>query len=1148
MSANHTIGLRSDFSLGESMLQIKPMIEKAKAAGYESLGLADTMTISGMVEFTNQAKKAGIRPIVGVTLRVYDDVSVKEDKNKGLNEVRIKAFARTEKGLLQIIKVLSNAYSEAQFYYNARCSWDDVKELSECVITTGDLQGLFHHPKFVEKIEELRGLHIEVLAELVPISTPLYDTLNATAIEACAMLGIDPILSHPFLYAESTDADSLDVLKAIKENATGFPPWLPKHYVRDFHVRPGIAIARQGKEMLDRMVRWHFTHSPSSVPFGAVNPPDMAKHIVVQAIKNMGRVAELCTYEFKKLPPALPKMAPDANAEWEKLRDLCTAGFKERLLKPVLAYQPDKSQLPVYVERLKYELGVLKQMGFSNYFLLVSEIVNWSKENGIIVGPGRGSVGGSLVAYLIGITDVDPIRFDLLFERFINPERIDLPDADLDFMSVRRHEVLDHIIATYGEDQVAGISNFTTLGPASALRDVARIHGLQPYEYACSKLMEKEHGVSLTLEESKAKVPDIEKFSKERPIIWEHALKLEGCMRGLGQHAAGVIIADRPVTERAVVETRTKGRVANWDKKYVEEWGLIKIDILGLTTLDMLARAREYIKQRHGKDIDYLAVDLADPHVLENFARADTTGVFQFEGSGMRKLLKDLAMGGPLSFDDLVAVVALFRPGPLDAGLCDDYVQIKQGAKSPYYEHPSMEGALRKTLGVIVYQEQVMQIARDVAGFTMAQADHLRKAMGKKDADKMKEMRDKFVAGCAANPIPMPVAQAEALWDKIEVFAGYAFNLSHSVEYSLISFWTMWVKTYYPAEFYAASMSIQDDDDRLAPLVMDAKTKGIKVLPPDINGSTDRIEIRDDLTLLAPFQAVKGISDNVAKAIMKCRAAAGGAFTAGVNKKSEPIIVGLEPDDQRKAGLERAVVNAAHKEKLGKIGALWTVLKVGQDPLHVDRLKDRLELMPGYTVESVKADRAIDDSDLTKRKILDVVMPIRTCQQCSLKGSSHVMPRFGKSPRFMAVFDAPTWAEEKAGKMLEGDNAQLLVAAFKDVGLSLNDGYYTSLIKAPKPSGAKGISNEQILGCGGYLKREIEVLKPPVILVLGSNALRFLVPTLKGSMNDYAGKVVYDPTLDASIVIGINPGQVYYDERKAALLVAAAQQVADLVK
>jgi DNA polymerase-3 subunit alpha len=1135
MNIKHALNCRSDFSLGESMLQIKRLCEAAKAAGYESVALTDTMTISGMVEFTNQAKKAGLKPIIGCTLRVYDDESFdKELREKKNREIRLKAYVQTEEGLKNLIAALSKAYNEDQFYYNARMRWDDVKGLQGCVLTTGDFFSLFHHPDHLTKIAELQAARIAVVAELVPINTPLFDRINSLAIVAAHARGLEPVVTYPALYATADDAGSLDVLRAIRDNATMKDKWLSRHFIRDFHMKSSTELVRAVTVVLPRIIE--------EVPIEATFAPivgtweEAVRRTMREGLLNIQPLAYSCTYEFKKHTPRLPKMGVDKDDEWNQLRALCQIGFKNRLLKPVLGYQPTREQLPAYIERLKYELDVLRTMGFSNYFLLVSEIVNWSKENGIIVGPGRGSVGGSLVAYLIGITDVDPIRFDLLFERFINPERIDLPDADLDFMSQRREEVIEYIVERFGQEQVAGISNYTTLQAAGALRDVSRIHGLAPYEYSCSKLMEKEHGVSLSLEESAAIVPEIEKFKVERPVIWDHATRLEGCMRGLGQHAAGVIIADSPVAESAVIETRTKGRVANWDKKYVEEWGLIKIDILGLTTLDMLGHVRTYIKERHGVDIDFLSLPLDDPKVLAKFAGGHTTGIFQFESSGMRKLLADLAMGGPLTFDDLVAVVALFRPGPLDAGLCDEYIQIKQGAREPFYESANMEPALRGTFGVIVYQEQVMQIARDVAGFTMAEADHLRKAMGKKDAEKMKAMKDKFVAGCATVS-SMDESRAGLLWDKIEVFAGYAFNKSHSVEYSLISYWTMWAKTYYPAEFFAACMSVQDKEERLAPLVIDAKTAGISVLPPTINVSTTRIEIDAAGNLVAPFQAIKGISDKVGEALVRLRSALGGAFT---DPKQ------LEPEAQKAvAGWTKVKINAAHREALDKVGAFYA-LTGGLEPLHVDRLKDRLQLMPGFTVEAVKADRSITADRAIQLKLIDVLGKTRTCEGCSLKGGVHVMPRMGKTPKFMAIFDGPTFEEERAGKMLEGKTSDFVKAALKDVGLSPDDGYYTSMVKSPKAG--KGYTNEQLNGCFTYVQQEIEILKPPIILLLGTNAFRAFATGLKGGMVDFAGKVIYDPKLDASIVVGINPAQVLFDDRKVTLLQEACRQVAELVK
>lgn len=371
--------------------------------------------------------------------------------------------------------------------------------------------------------------------------------------------------------------------------------------------------------------------------------------------------------------------------------------------------------------------------------------------------------GGSLVAYLLGITDVDPIRFNLMFERFINPERLDLPDADLDFASEKRHLVIEYLTNKYGADRVAGISNYSTLASASAVRDTGRVFGLSGLELSPTKLVPAEHGQSATLTEAARQVPEIDQFRENYPTIWKHALKFEGVLRSFGKHAAGIVVAGEPLVERAVVETRSDQSVVNWDKRVVEDMGLVKMDILGLSTLDVLEIAKSNIKERHGKTIDYLKLSLDDPRVMDAFGRGDTTGVFQFESSGMKKLLRDLAKGGALTFDDVTAATALYRPGPMDSGLMDDYVQIKQGNRDVTYDHPNLENALRDTYGVIIYQEQTMRVAVDLCGFTNTEADHLRKAMGKKDKDKMAKMKDQFVDGAQAGNIEITLEDGRVM-------------------------------------------------------------------------------------------------------------------------------------------------------------------------------------------------------------------------------------------------------------------------------------------------------------------------------------------------------------------------------------------------
>jgi uracil-DNA glycosylase family 4 len=1123
MDINHALSVRSDFSIGNSLLQVDHIIEEAKKHGYKSVALVDDMSIHNLVDFSNKAKKAGIKPIIGCRIRVVDDPTYRKPaKASGIAEqpnplVMVKVYAVDETGINSLLKLLSKANSREFFYYHSRVGWADVHELEGVIVTTGDFYNLFSHPLARTRLDALRLTFADRLyVELTPIDTPLFDTLNGKALAAAQDTGLQTLVTYPFMYRDDADAPTLEVLNVISNQQKMSTSWRPRQHVKDFGFKAGIELGKRMVAAHKRQVTWN------GVNAGALWKAGLA---------NIEKVADACTYEFKKLPVSLPVMAPN---EFEALGRKCIEGWKRRFTQPILGHMPTAIDIPVYQARLRYELSVLKKMGFAGYFLLVEDLVMWAKNNGIIVGPGRGSVGGSLVAYLIGITDVDPIRFNLLFERFINPERLDLPDADLDFMSTRRHEVITYLADKYGKDRVAGISNFSTLASASALRDAGRVYELDNLTLSATKLVPKEHGQSYTLTEAAKAVPELEKFREDHSEVWNHALKLEGAMRSFGKHAAGVVVGGEPLINRAVVETRATDEevpVVNWDKRFVEEWGLVKMDILGLSTLDVLEIARQYIKERHGKNVSYVNLPLEEPDIMDAFARGDTTGVFQFESGGMKKLLRDLAKGGPLTFEDITAATALYRPGPMDAGLMEDFVQIKQGNRSQYYDHPNMEAALKDTYSVIIYQEQVMQLAVDLAGFTRAEADHLRKAMGKKDKDKMAAMRDQWTKGCETTS-GMDAGTAGDLFDKIEAFAGYGFNRSHAVEYSVISYWTMWVRVRYPAEYFAACLSIVGDE-KLTGLVNDARDYGIELLPPDINLSSDRFTIPDDKHLLAPFSAVKGISENTARRIVELRDLEGGKFTDMDHFVKVCTKVGSK-------------VNVKVRTNLDLVGALVPLDPTQRPPRDMTRRKDQIELMPGLMVDTVKADRTTDTKEpFLRAKIIHLIQEYRSCSACDLQGQPHPAIRMGGTAKFMVVSDCPTWQEEKAEKFLEGDAAECIKRAIKAAGLRPGDGYYTSLVKAKKSD--KFLTNPQINGCSAYLDRELEMIRPPIIIALGSAAIKRLLPGVKGSTAELAGKVVFDPKLDASIVCGINAQQVHFDPSKQNTLDEIFRKVADIL-
>ena len=1115
----HHLSIKTHFSLGESLLDPETAVKQAKAVGYESVALMDTMTISAAIDFSKFAQKEGLKPIIGCQLRIMDDdPTLKGKEYKGMTYWMPKVYVLNEQGLQDLMSLLSLAYQEDHFYYTARLGLDELLatlERGNLAISTGDLHSLFYRPPvdrdYIDILQKItratrgRGVFVEVS----PIDTPLFDTLNKKAHGAATILGLPMLLTYPARTTGPGDVASLNVLTAITRNTKMSDPWTLQQTIDDLYIQqPGEIVMKLGQ---------------------FVRRKKASTQRLREAPLNMQVLVDMVEYEFKPMSVTLPKMAAD---EFAQLVANVKKGWVERLGKSVFGYKPDMAELrQTYKDRLAYELGVLRKMKFESYFLLVQEIVIWSKGAGIRVGPGRGSVGGSLVAYLLGITDVDPIRFGLIFERFINPERIDLPDADLDFMSTRRQEVIEYLVRRFGRDRVAGVSNFTTMASGSAIRDSGRVLGLSQDQLNPTKLVPKEHGQPVSLTAAAERVPELEKFSGEHATVWRHALKLEGKMRSLGKHAAGVVIAGEPLIKRAVIESRSGEPTVNWDKTMVESMGLVKVDVLGLSTLDVLGHACAYIEERHGKRVDLTRLNLDDSKVLEAFGRGETTGVFQFEGFGMRKLLKDLALGGSLTFDDLSAATSLFRPGPLDSGLLDDYVARKQGASMVIYDHANMEAALKDTFGVMVYQEQVMQVARDLSGFTLTEADHLRKAIGKKDAKKMAEMRDKFVDGALSHS-GMAKASADYLFTQIEQFASYSFNKSHAVEYSLISYQCMWLKQYYPAEFYAACLSILDED-KLPGLVKDAMLHNIVVLPPDINHSSQRFEIgfdtkREKTVLYTPFNRIKGLSENTSNYILAARNSgpfAGFAdFFARVNKSK---------------------VNKRHQEALTLVGAFASVEPTQLDPLHPDRLKDQITLMPGLVVEIVKADRVIKLDKFEQGKLIEIINDTKSCEKCSLKGAAHPTPRLGRKPRFMVIFDAPHKGEEKKGKFMEGDGSKYLKAALTEAGLGIGDAYFTSVVKACKTE--KQLTNEQINGCSSYLDREIELLKPPVILALGSTAIRHLVPDAKGNWQELAGKSVFSTKLDATIIMGFNPMMIFHDPDRQDQLNDIVRKVADAV-
>ncbi|HBY7114917.1 TPA: DNA polymerase III subunit alpha [Klebsiella pneumoniae] len=731
--------VRTDFSLGESALKAEHAVKVAKEAGYTAVISADTMNIASVIPLQRAAGDE-MAVICGVKLNVVDDPTYEyraklakesngcmESLERGRNYC-FTALIKNEQGYRDICELMTLANTREQFYFVPRLALEQLAATyakGNILLLTSDIGSVFQRPDFAKIISALiaAGGRENFYSVVYPHPTPFYDQINVRAMKVASALKIEPVAFYPAYYEGVDDADIKDIAHMVMNNIKVDQP----HRLRIPHQRDNAINGR--RHLLQALKEF-------SVRMGVSVSAAMAS-------TTQDSIVKACEWRWHEMAPALPKMADDEPAT---LMKLAVAGLRKRLSNKEFGYSPPASEHRVYVDRLKYEMETLTRLGFCGYFLMVRDLMNHSRETGIPVGPGRGSSAGSLVAWCIGITNVDPIRHGLLFERFINPERLDLPDADLDFSQARRHEVIEYLNARYGEEYVAGIPNFTYLGAASALRDTARIYGVDAADMAVSKELKTLEDDSLSLSELREQLASLDKYATKHPDAFKAASKLQNLMRGFGRHAAGVIVAGVPLTERTPVERRGDARCIAFDKRYCEAMGLIKLDVLGLATLDLLDSAKRYIKESTGKDINLDAIPLDDRKVLDGFAAGYTQGVFQLESGPMRKLLKDLGGGiEPMSFKTIVATTALFRPGPIQSGMLDDYVSVAKGFMAPHSIHPRLEEATKETNGVLLYQEQIMKSSRVLAGFSMAEADALRSAIGKKNMDKMKAIGSDFV-------------------------------------------------------------------------------------------------------------------------------------------------------------------------------------------------------------------------------------------------------------------------------------------------------------------------------------------------------------------------------------------------------------------
>ena len=841
--------VHTEYSLLDGSSKIEELVARAKELGMDSLAITDHGVMYGVVAFYKAAKAAGIKPILGS--EVYVAPGSRFDREPGGGQDRyyhLVLLAENDKGYHNLMKIVSKGFVDG-FYYKPRVDYEVLEQYHEGVIAlsaclAGEVPRYLERGRYDQareaalKYEKIFGKG-NFFLELQDHGIPAQKTVNQGLLRLSRELGIDLVATNDIHYTYDTDVEAHDILLCIQ---TG------KKVADENRMRyEGGQYYCKSEEEMRRLF-----------PYAQ------------EAIDNTQKIADRCNVEIEFGVTKLPRYeVPEGYDSWSYLNHLCDEGMKKR-------YPEDDGTLR---KRLDYELGVIHSMGYVDYFLIVWDFIHFAKSNGISVGPGRGSAAGSIVSYCLEITDIDPIRYNLLFERFLNPERVSMPDIDVDFCFERRQEVIDYVVRKYGKDQVVQIVTFGTFAARAVVRDVGRVLDL-PYAKcdAIAKMIPKDLGI--TLDKALKSSPDLRnayQTDDEVRYLIDMSKRLEGLPRHTSMHAAGVVISRTSVDEYVPLSRGADGTITTqFTMTELEELGLLKMDFLGLRTLTVIQNAVEQAEKNHHVKIDLLKIDYDDPNVMDMIGSGKDEGVFQLESGGMKSFMKELK---PRTLEDIIAGISLYRPGPMD--FIPKYLKGKNDPSSITYDCPQMEPILEPTYGCIVYQEQVMQIVRDLAGYTMGRSDLVRRAMSKKKASVMEQERQNFVygneaegvKGCIANGIDEKTANH--IYDEMIDFAKYAFNKSHAACYAVVSYQTAYLKYYYPQEFMAALLtSVLDNTTKISEYILTCRQMGIGILPPDINEGVSGFSVSGG-NIRYGLSAIKSIGRNVVDAIVRERELAG---------------------------------------------------------------------------------------------------------------------------------------------------------------------------------------------------------------------------------------------------------------------------------
>ena len=837
--------VHTEYSLLDGSNKIKEYVARVKELGMDSAAITDHGVMYGVIDFYRAAREAGINPILGC--EVYVAPGSRFDREVGSGDDRyyhLVLLAENNQGYSNLMKIVSKAFVEG-FYYKPRVDLELLEKYHEGIIAlsaclAGEVarylaRGMYEDAKIVAlRYQDIFGKG-NFFLELQDHGIPEQQTVNQQLLRMHRETGIDLVATNDVHYTMAEDAEPHDVL---------------------------LCLQTQKKLSDENRMRYE------GGQYYVKSPEEMARLFpyALEALENTHKIAERCHVEIEFGVTKLPKYdVPDGLTSWEYLNKLCYEGLEQR-------YHPVTEELK---KRLDYELSTIKNMGYVDYFLIVWDFIKYARDNDIMVGPGRGSAAGSLVAYTLGITQLDPIRYDLLFERFLNPERVSMPDIDVDFCFERRQEVIDYVRRKYGDDCVVQIVTFGTLAARGVIRDVGRVLDM-PYAQVdtIAKMIPQE--LNITIDKALGMNPELRKAYEEQDDIHrliDLAKRLEGLPRHTSMHAAGVVISQKDVSEYVPLSRAQDGSiVTQFTMTTLEELGLLKMDFLGLRTLTVIQNAVKMVEKSTGMLLDMQKIDYNDKKVLDSLGTGRTDGVFQLESAGMKSFMKELK---PQSLEDVIAGISLYRPGPMD--FIPQYIRGKNRPDTIRYDCPQMEPILKPTYGCIVYQEQVMQIVRELAGYTLGRSDLVRRAMSKKKASVMAKERQNFVYGNAEEGVPGCIANgiseeiANKIYDEMTDFAKYAFNKSHAAAYAVVSYQTAYLKYYYPVEFMAALMtSVVEMPNKVAEYISVCRQMGIRILPPDINHGVYGFSV-DNGSIRYALSAIKSIGRPVIEGIVRER-------------------------------------------------------------------------------------------------------------------------------------------------------------------------------------------------------------------------------------------------------------------------------------